>query len=134
MTAKCPCCGVESDQSIIVSIEQNLLAVKDRSFRVSPRETLLLESLVKAMPGTARYARLIADLWPNPADEPAGGAERNLKVVVCGLRRILQGTIAITCVPGVGYRLDRTDAQVPITNKRAVAQAAHTMLVVAHAG
>lgn len=134
MTAKCPCCGGESGQPIIVSIEQNLLAVKDRSFRVSPRETLLLESLVKAMPGTARYARLIADLWPNPADEPAGGAERNLKVVVCGLRRILQGTIAITCVPGVGYRLDRVDASVPITNKRAVARAVHAIQEAVRAG
>lgn len=129
----CPCCGGSVNRSIVVSIEQNVMVLGDRFIHLTPREVEIMRVLVGAMPATARYGQIIAALWPNPDDEPDGGAEGNIKVVVWRLRKLLGGILAIVCIPEVGYRLERVDAPLAVLNKREVARAAHAIQEAIHA-
>lgn len=77
------------------------------AIHLPPQQCALLDLLVRARGRCVQADTICAALWPNPADEPAGGASRHIAVLVCLLRRKI-GRGAIESVHGIGYRMAAT--------------------------
>lgn len=125
MSTKCPCCDSQVDKPLLVDIETNILAVGDKRSRLVHRELEVMRVLTRALPGTARFAQVIAALWPPPLDEPED-AENSVHVVISKLRRTLSGSpFRIRTVHGVGYRLERHTQDLVVLAAQSLQEAAH---------
>lgn len=93
------------DQSIKVDLTTNCITIGATEIKLPPQEAELATVLLKAMPGGARKAAIIAALWGN---FERSNPESHMKVLAHNLRRKLtRFGIVIDCVHGVGYRMTR---------------------------
>lgn len=93
----CPCCGGLGE----VSVVEPLTMFEGR--RLTRSQGLILRWLLDQPERLVRHDSLITLLW---GDDEGLAAKNNLKVRICQLRRVLNGSgWSIETVWGLGYRL-----------------------------
>lgn len=98
-------CGLALDiSSHVVSVSEGGDTTRDVSLELTPRESALLEALMRRAGSPMAKADIIACLW----GPHAIGAENRLEVLVHAVREKLRGAALparVETVRGVGYRL-----------------------------
>lgn len=101
MTCDCPVCGNEICDKIVLRAEAGLLLWPTGYIRLSPSESVLLETVLNAYPKRVDREELLMELYVrcHDIDEPPN--VRSVRIHMCHLRRKLERANAPLSLPRV---------------------------------
>jgi hypothetical protein len=104
---RCPCCGAETDKTILVSVERGVISAGDRSVKIRHGlQTLIASMLVDALPYEVTRKAINEAYWGAGAEPPVEKPRLLVSVQLTAVRHAFAKLgYAVVNEFGVGWRL-----------------------------